>query len=268
MTEPEWLDCTDPMLILEYLPESATDRKLRLFAVACCRRIWHLLREAGSREAVAIAEQDAEGFIGRNEKEQASQDAAHAFILQGAASDVVDPQLQSALGWFYDQAEATRYLEIYRAAYQTALANRPPDEAAINAAAYAAFAAHSAVSLPANLAAEFACGHAAIAMGFDTHPATDPGSGDPAELTEQCRLLRDIFCNPFRSAAVDPSWLTPKVNRLTQTIYDDQVFDRMLELANALEEGGCTNKEILQHCRQQGVHVRGCWVVDLLLGKK
>jgi hypothetical protein len=63
------------------------------------------------------------------------------------------------------------------------------------------------------------------------------------------------------------SWNDGIVPKLAQAIYDDRVFDRLPILADALEEAGCTNADILNHCRQPGEHVRGCWVVDLLLGK-
>jgi hypothetical protein len=84
----------------------------------------------------------------------------------------------------------------------------------------------------------------------------------------QCALLRCIFGNPFRPAAVDSAWLTPGVVELARAIYDDRAFERMPILADALEEAGCTNADILTHCRLPGPHVRGCWVVDLVLGKE
>ncbi len=58
------------------------------------------------------------------------------------------------------------------------------------------------------------------------------------------------------------------VQKIARGIYDDRAFDRMPILADALEEAGCTDIEILNHCRQPGEHFRGCWVVDLLLGKE
>jgi hypothetical protein len=89
-----------------------------------------------------------------------------------------------------------------------------------------------------------------------------------SERMAQCRLLRDIFGNPFRPIAVDPGWLMPGVVELARTIYEGRAFDRMRELADALERAGCTNADMLAHCRQPGEHVRGCWVVDLLLNKE
>jgi hypothetical protein len=81
-------------------------------------------------------------------------------------------------------------------------------------------------------------------------------------------ILRDIFGNPFRTVTADPKWLTPNVIALAHTIYNERAFDRMSELAATLEQAGCTDANILAHCRQSGDHVRGCWVIDLLLGKE
>jgi len=80
-------------------------------------------------------------------------------------------------------------------------------------------------------------------------------------------FLRDIFGNPFRPVAADPAWLTPTAVSLAAAIYEDRAFDRLPVLADALEEAGCTNAAVLLHCRQPSEHVRGCWVVDLVLGK-
>jgi len=81
-------------------------------------------------------------------------------------------------------------------------------------------------------------------------------------------LVREIFGNPLRPAVVDPSWQTSTVVALAQAIYHERAYDRMPILSDALEDAGCTNADILSHCRGPGPHVRGCWVVDLLLGKE
>ena len=91
------------------------------------------------------------------------------------------------------------------------------------------------------------------------------------ESVEVCDLIRDIFHNPYRPVTFASAWLSWNdrlIPRLAKSIYDDRAFDRMPILADALEEAGCTDTDILNHCRQPGEHVRGCWVVDLLLGKK
>ena len=87
------------------------------------------------------------------------------------------------------------------------------------------------------------------------------------EQAIHARLLRDIFGNPFRAVTLDPSWLTSTVLALAAGIYNDRAFDRMPILADALQDAGCDNEEILNHCRQAGEHCRGCWVVDLILSK-
>ena len=81
-------------------------------------------------------------------------------------------------------------------------------------------------------------------------------------------ILRDIFGNPFRPTTLNPSWLTSTVVSLAQGIYDERAFDRMPILADALQDAGCDSEEILNHCRQLGEHIRGCWLIDLLTGRK
>jgi hypothetical protein len=83
----------------------------------------------------------------------------------------------------------------------------------------------------------------------------------------QCELLRDIFGNPFREGDIEPRWRTRKLLKIATGMYDSRSFDRMPELADLLERSGCSDAELLGHCLCPGEHVRGCWVVDLLLGK-
>ncbi|HUR53245.1 MAG TPA: hypothetical protein VMZ71_03895 [Gemmataceae bacterium] len=77
-------------------------------------------------------------------------------------------------------------------------------------------------------------------------------------------VIRDIFGNPFRSVAVDPKRLTSTVVAQAEGIYAERAFDRMPILADALQDAGCDNDDVLNHCRGDGPHARGCWVVDLL----
>lgn len=101
----------------------------------------------------------------------------------------------------------------------------------------------------------------------------DPRSEDAGTLDEraaQAHLLRDIFGNPFRPVTFAPAWLTwhgGLVVSMAQRMYDSRDFSDLPILADALEEAGCSDPDILGHCRQPGEHVRGCWVVDLVLGK-
>jgi hypothetical protein len=221
MTESEWLACTDPEEMLEFLRGKASDRKLRLSAVACCR---HLL-----------------GQVSVNPWDQEAVDAAERYA-DGEASDV---ELQTA-------AEATT--SDWTAAYACAEAASPEGgvDSAIYAADNAAYAAgeHAAFLVDAN----------------NDHPAF--AAGRAAELEAQVGLIRCIFGNPFRHAVIVPTWLSPNVVALARTIYEDRAFDRMPELADALEEAGCHEADILGHCCQPGPHVRGRWVVDGILGRE
>jgi hypothetical protein len=90
------------------------------------------------------------------------------------------------------------------------------------------------------------------------------------ERAAQTCVLRDIVGNPFHPVAVEASWLRwhdGTIPKLAQAMYDCRVFDRTTTLADALEKAGCAQFDILEHCRSGNEHVRGCWVVDLVLGK-
>ena len=80
--------------------------------------------------------------------------------------------------------------------------------------------------------------------------------------------LREVFGNPFRPVTFDPAWLTSDVLALARGIYEERAFDRMPILADALQDAGCECDDILNHCRDaNATHVRGCWALDLVLGK-
>jgi hypothetical protein len=82
--------------------------------------------------------------------------------------------------------------------------------------------------------------------------------------------LRDLFGNPLRPIQIDPAWLRWRDGtavHIAQSIYDERRLQDLPILADALEEAGCTDPDILGHCRGPGEHVRGCWAVDLILGK-
>jgi hypothetical protein len=83
-------------------------------------------------------------------------------------------------------------------------------------------------------------------------------------------LLRDVFGNPFQGVLIDPTWLAwggGAVRHLAQAIYEERRFRDLFVLADALEEAGCADAAVLDHCRQYWGHARGCWVLDALLGK-
>lgn len=91
---------------------------------------------------------------------------------------------------------------------------------------------------------------------------------DDKAISMLTALVRCVFGNPFRPVTLDAAWLTTDVVAIANSVYDDKAFDRLPILADALQDAGCDNEDVLNHCRQPGEHVRGCWVVDLLTGRK
>jgi len=96
---------------------------------------------------------------------------------------------------------------------------------------------------------------------------TTVSDGSKANL-HQVKFVHDVFGNPFRPVPVYPTWRTPTAVAIAQAIYDERAFGRLPILADALEDAGCTHVDLLNHCRQPGEHVRGCWALDLVLGKE
>jgi hypothetical protein len=234
MTEAEWLSCLDPGRMLWYLGRRLSERKQRLFAVACCRRIWHLFSREESRQAVEAAERFAEG--------------------------------------------AARHKELAAAYHAASFVDEEHDTG------YRASAAQAAANAAEQLLQWGGCTRfdpavtAAIAVGLHARqlrrkPEEGLRAGAWAELKEQnaqCETLRELVGNPFRRVEIDASWLTwndEVIVAMTQAIYDGRAFGRLPILADALEEAGCSDAAILDHCRQPGEHFLGCWVIDLLMGK-
>jgi hypothetical protein len=93
------------------------------------------------------------------------------------------------------------------------------------------------------------------------------GEDGTADMPAKNAIFHDIFGNPFRPVASNPSWRTTDSLGVARAMYDSRDFAAMPILADALEDAGCDSAEVLAHCRGDGPHVRGCWVVDLVLGK-
>ena len=116
-------------------------------------------------------------------------------------------------------------------------------------------------------------GHAArLATAEEGRSGADARASERQAITRerqrQVAALRCIFGNPFKPVAVEPSWLTSDVLALARGIYEEKAFDRCPILADALQDAGCANEDALNHLRHDANHVRGCWALDLLLGKR
>jgi hypothetical protein len=186
--------------------------------------------------------------------------------LLGVAAlwDAVDVAEQFADGW------AT--VDDLRQAYDTALIavaaiDPDPDLSMLHQMSYPALAAvavcsacHTDIGWKVKSAADYA--NEAIAAHRNGVSFWSP------EAKAQCELVRDVTGNPFRPVAVEPDWLSIDVVAIAKASYDARAFDHLPILADALEEAGCDNADILAHCRSDRSHVRGCWVVDRILGKE
>jgi hypothetical protein len=99
-------------------------------------------------------------------------------------------------------------------------------------------------------------------------PLAAQGTARAMAIAQQAELFREILGSPFRSLAIQTHWMTPGVIGLAQNIYSERAFRRIPELANALEEASCTESDVLTHCRRPAEHVRGCHILDSILGRK
>jgi hypothetical protein len=90
---------------------------------------------------------------------------------------------------------------------------------------------------------------------------------DATQLVKQSMLLREIFGNPFRPIAIDARWQSADVLDLANAIYQESAYERMPILADALMDAGGNEESLLFHCREPVLHVRGCWAIDVILGK-
>jgi hypothetical protein len=236
MTENDWLACSNPVKMLEFLKGTASERKLRLFAVACVRRSWSHLTDERSRQTVGIAEREADGS-GSKEALRLAEEEAKAAIPSLALG--IRPSEQAA-------AEGAM-----------AVVN-------VNAAEAASLACEWARGVSLALAYEQALG-GDLRRTIDLRRTKERGWVDWA--ADAVATLRCIFGNPFSPISLDPVWLTPSVTALAKAIYDNRRFTELSVLAEALEAAGCRDIAILKHCREPAEHFLGCWVVDLLLQK-
>ncbi len=202
MSEAEWLAATDPTPMLGFLQGKASDRKLRLWATACCRRYWSQTLPQSSRDAILKLEQSADGLA--TEPELAAAFRAHERTFGKHTHDGIYYGIEAAVGLDFGY----------------------------------------------------------LLFGI----APDDGSKEPHG---SAAILRDIFGKPFRPVAVVPAWLTTDVVALAEGIYAERDFFPMPILADALQDAGCENEDILNHCLDaNATHVRGCWALDLVLGKE
>jgi hypothetical protein len=208
--------------MLRLLHGVGSERKLRLFVVACCRRVPRLVREERYRGVLCIAERFAESAASETDLEETQN-----VLLRE------ESQRMGRSGWNAD---------------------------------------HAIRALACGCSIRSLTNDGAFVVGLARRFAV---VSRREENRFQRSLLKDIFGNPFRQVSIQLIWLTPIVTSLATAAYEERFLPsgeldstRLAILADALEEAGCTDAAILEHLRSAGPHVRGCWAVDLLLGKE
>jgi hypothetical protein len=224
--EINWLTAPQPAAMLAQLRQ-ASARKCRLFATACCRRVWHLMDFEDCRAAVSLAERLAE-----NEATP-----AQALWMDTQLRETYNSDLTGSMNLRRWSLLAGIYVLRDPRSWGTVRGVEEllrTSEAGRNVVVYAS-----------------------------------PQGSPEAEEGAQADLVREVFGNPYRPVTFHPHWRTPDVLYLARAVYAERAFDQLPILADALEEAGCASAELLEHLRLRGTaHVRGCWALDLVLGKQ
>jgi hypothetical protein len=244
MTEEEWLECEDHSDLLAFIKTQSrySRRTLTLLGAAGCRRLADMFPAPVCLEAIEAVEEFADGTL----------DAAHLQAVRDRLAPYCGGYTQTVRVFPVETANAIKFLI-------------DPDEkhvehvVGLSSEVLGLRAVHAAGKIPETLPYE-------EIPQFWYEPEFDPAN--KAALAVERGYLRDIFGNPFRPVTFLPEWRTSTVVALATGIYAERAFDRMPILADALQDAGCDNEDILNHCRSEGVHVRGCWVVDLVLAKE
>jgi hypothetical protein len=225
--------------MLDELREVSTERKVRLFLTACCRRI---CGEVQQPQIVDVSEAFADGMLG-------------ADALCAAHRETVD--VHTVLERARDNSTAIGVIEAARGLGPELNRGYVAGGTLLAARSLATEGRESGMRLLGGMP----MGEPDLALLRVARAAEE------AELAAQADLLRDIFGNPFRPVTFSTDWRTCTVVSLARQMYDARDFGAIPILADALQDAGCDNDDILGHCRGPGPHVRGCWVVDLVLGK-
>ena len=233
MEEKEWLECGIPKTMLDYVQGRLDQRKQRLLACVCVRSVWHNLRDERFRALVELSEDYADG---RATAEQLDLTARHLFEV----------------------ASRTNFLLVL---------TEPPVSAM--AAAMSVGNRNISMCLEGALKNSLLSAAPCILMPAHEGPSQPDAEAQLAHSRHLADLFRDIVGNPFHPISLHPDWLAwngGTVGQLAETIYVERRYQELPVLADALEEAGCDEPEILDHLRGPGVHARGCWALDLARG--
>jgi hypothetical protein len=236
MTEAGWQAGGNPWPMLHHVSAQRNERKLRLIACLCCHRIWHVIPTEEARRCVEVAELYAEGIASRDDLDRAIHESMDSCASLTRPLGVAVADAINAVSRVHRSAEGGRYATIGLAA--------------------SAWAASEARRLASTDEPDAEFDRRRNDLLFE-------------ELARQATLFREVFGSPFRPVAFNPAWRTTDATLLANGIYAERAFDRMPVLADALQDAGCDADELLAHLRDTtATHVRGCWALDLVLGKE
>src|SRR5262245_7548415 len=237
MTEAEWLACAKPHPMLEELEwrGQLSSREQQLWGCSCVKRVGDLLRDNRLRAGVIAHDMYADDLV-----------TTHALRAAVAAAQQVKAEIPFPPG--------------FGAGIHGILPGAAPVWAAVAAVA-AVEGTDRFRSVPILVLEAVRCESSSKLQEAVSHEWSVAVAAE--EWAAQVNLVRDLFGNPFRPVNPSPSWISTTVTRVAEVIYQKEDFELMPILADALEDTGCENADILSHCRdQQSGHVRGCWVVD------
>lgn len=213
-------------------------RKFYLFIAEIGRRLRHLMTDPGPIKMIDLCEQCAEGQITEGELSDLSDEHRPNSPGQSYAANVAD----HLYFWVADRYKVSTRSFYYAAGVFAFLA--AVEAGLLSPQAHYYEEVQAVLEQPI-----FAAARDSTALEWGA-------------------IVRDIYGpNPFRIAAFEPRWRTPEVIGISRRIYDERDFAAMPILADALEDAGC-DADVLAHCRGPGPHVRGCWVIDLVLAKE
>jgi hypothetical protein len=210
---------------------------MRLFACACVRRVWHLNHDERLERVLLGVEAFADSLITARELEPLNR------LAWEVAEDDQIPSLSPCIAC--DLMNASEVKSPGSAAPPGYIGGGP------------LHSIHGRSSAAA----------AAKGVGLGASDLQAYHRAQAVEREQQTGLLHDIFGDPFHPATFTATWRTDTAVSLARQMYDSRDFGAMPILADVLQDAGCDNEDILNHCRGPGPHVRGCWVVDLVLGR-
>ena len=245
MTESDWLSTDSPLRMFRYVRARLSARKLQLLACGCCRLFDGMFSD-DQRQALAAVERHVDGLA-----EQDEYVAACAQFGRDHMGHLV-PTPTGAVSV----------------------------STGVSPTAALAFALQSVISTPADDGLHRVLDWAAATASRSVGPGQHRTATQSANRN-MCEVFREIVGNPFlERATAGPEWsaaggrAAPWMLRVSETargiargVQAEQAFDRLPILADALEDDGCADAELLSHLRYHSHHLRGCWAVDLVLGK-